>query len=103
MADSFAELLQRYFADYLPKQRDFSPHTISAYRDTFRMLLPFLSTRLRKPIDQLTLDALYPETILSFLDHLELVRQNKPRTRNHRLAAIRSFTRFALNHTAPDF
>jgi integrase/recombinase XerD len=103
MADPFPDLLQRFFADYLPKQRGFSAHTISAYRDTFRLLLPFLSTRLRKPIDQLTLEALSPETILSFLDHLEQVRQNKPRTRNHRLAAIRSFTRFALNHTALDF
>jgi len=103
MPDSFPDLLQRFFADYLPTQRGFSAHTISAYRDTFRLLLPFLSARLRKPIDQLTLEALSPETILSFLDHLEQVRENKPRTRNHRLAAIRSFTRFTLNHTAPDF
>jgi len=103
MASSFPNLLQRYFADYLPKQRSFSAHTICAYRDTFRLLLPFLSVRLRKPIDQLTLAALSPETILAFLDHLEVVRKNKARTRNHRLAAIRSFTRFALNETAPDF
>lgn len=103
MTDSFPDLLQRFFADYLPRQRSFSAHTICAYRDTFRLLLAFLSTRLRKPIDQLALAALSPEAILAFLDHLEVVRQNKARTRNHRLAAIRSFTRFALNETAPDF
>jgi len=103
MTDSFPDLLQRFFADYLPRQRSFSAHTICAYRDTFRLLLPFLSARLRQPIDQLALAALSPEAILAFLDHLEVVRQNKARTRNHRLAAIRSFTRFALNETAPDF
>jgi len=103
MNESFPELLQRFFADYLPRQRGFSAHTIRAYRDTFRMLLPFLSTRQRKPIDQLSLEALCPETILCFLDHLEQTRKNKPRTRNHRLAAIRSFTRFALNQSVPDF
>jgi len=103
MTDPLPDLLQRFFADYLPRQRNFSPHTICAYRDTFHILLPFLSTRLRKPIDRLTIEAFSPETILAFLDHLEQVRKNTVRTRNYRLAAIRSFVRFALNQTAPDF
>jgi site-specific recombinase XerD len=103
MGNPFPDLLQRFFADYLPRQRNFSPHTICAYRDTFHLLLPFLSARLRKPIDLLTIETFSPETILAFLDHLEQVRKNKARTRNYRLAAIRSFVRFALNQTAPDF
>ena len=40
--ERFAELVQTSFCDYLIKQRDLSPRTVSAYRDTFRLLLNFL-------------------------------------------------------------
>lgn len=93
-------LVQRFFTDYLTVQRNLSAHTRSGYRDTFRLLLPFLSRHHRKPIDQLTLGAMSPETILAFLTHLESVRGNTARTRNLRLAAIRTFVRFVLGQPA---
>ena len=34
-----APLLQAFFAERLARQRDASPHTIAAYRDSFRLLL----------------------------------------------------------------
>jgi integrase/recombinase XerD len=37
--EHFAELVQTFFCDYLIKQRDLSPRTVSAYRDTFRLLI----------------------------------------------------------------
>ena len=100
--NGFPDLLQRFFTEHLAAQRNLSGHTITAYRDTFRLLLTFLSTQRREPVDRISLDDLSPEVILRFLDHLERTRGNGVRTRNVRLAAIRAFARFAVAHTAPD-
>jgi len=99
-AQSFAALIQRFFAAYLPAQRNLSVHTIRAYRHTFRLLLKFLSLRTKLPIDLLSFDNFNPESILAFLDHLERERRNTPRSRNARLAAIRSFARYAVSQPA---
>lgn len=92
---SLAPLLQAFFTERLERQRRASPHTIGAYRDTFRLLLGFAQERLgRQPSDILFAD-LDASFVSDFLDHLEKERENSPRTRNARLAAIRSFFRFA--------
>ena len=87
--------LQRYFCHYLIEQRNLSPRTISAYRDTFKLLIHFLERRYRKKADALSVPDLEPSRILAFLDDLERKRGNCPRSRNARLAAIRSFIRYA--------
>jgi integrase/recombinase XerD len=92
---SLAPLLQAFFTDRLQRQRDASPHTIAAYRDAFRLLLPFEAKRLRKVPSNLLVVDIDATLIGAFLDHLESERRNSARTRNARLAAIRSFFRFA--------
>lgn len=99
----FPSLLQRFFAEHLLTQRRVSPQTIAAYRDTFRLLLRFLSGHLRCSVDQLSLTAISAENVLAFLDHLESERGNTIRTRNARLAAVRSFVRFVLAQVGPEF
>ena len=101
-ATSFPELLQRFFA-HMRSAREVSPHTTAAYRDTFRLLLPFIAKRRRISVDQITLETFVPDTILAFLDHLQRDRRNTPRTRNARLAGIHAFVRFAMDQVAPDF
>jgi hypothetical protein len=91
---SFGVLLQAFFSEHLLTHKRASAHTIAAYRDTFRLLLKFLSTtqgKIPSSIDVADLDA---PVILSFLDHLEKGRQNSVRSRNQRLAAIRSLFRY---------
>jgi integrase/recombinase XerD len=90
----FAELVQTFFCDYLVKQRDLSPRTVSAYRDTFRLLLSFLQRACGKHSDQLSLSNLTSSQLLAFLQYLEEERGNCIRTRNLRLAALRSFFRY---------
>ena len=102
-ADDFSKLVELFFVEHLSQQRNLSSHTIAAYRDTFHLLLRFLSTRLRKPIDALSLAALSPEAVLAFLDHLETERKNSVRTRNQRLAALRSFARFVISRAPTIF
>ncbi|MFQ5601460.1 MAG: tyrosine-type recombinase/integrase [Candidatus Krumholzibacteriia bacterium] len=92
---NFAVLVQRFFCEYLGNQRNVSPATICSYRDTFRLLFRFSERRLRKPPASLTLSDLDAPQILAFLDHLEQERRNCVRSRNVRLAAIRSFLQYA--------
>jgi integrase/recombinase XerD len=94
-----APTLQGYFTDRLIRERRVSPHTISAYRDTIRLLVTFIAERTGTPASRLTFDHLDAKAISAFLDHLEQDRGCTPRTRNARLAAIRSFYRYAaLQH-----
>jgi integrase/recombinase XerD len=95
------ELLQQFFCVHLTNQRNASSCTIASYRDTIRLLLQFLECRLNRPVDKLQLADLGAKHLLAFLNHVEQVRKNGPRTRNQRLAAIRSFLRY-VGRQAPD-
>jgi len=92
---SLAPCLQAFFTERLVTQRRASPHTIASYRDTFRLLLGFAAERTGKPPFKLDLDDLDAPFVGAFLDHLERDRHNSVATRNARLAAVRSFLRYA--------
>ncbi len=92
---SLAPLLEAFFIERLQRQRQASPHTIAAYRDSFRLLLGFAEKRLGKPPSHLLLTDVDASFVSAFLDHIEKDRGNTARSRNARLAAIRSFFRFA--------
>ena len=94
---SFAMLVQAYFTDYLPKQRALSPQTIASYRDAFTLFLGFAERRLGRPATTIVMADVTPELIIAFLDHLEHERHNSVRSRNIRLAALRSFLKFAAH------
>jgi site-specific recombinase XerD len=89
-----AGLLEAFFTKRLQRQRSASPHTVAAYRDTFRLLLRFAQQRLGKPPSAILLTEIDAPFVGAFLDHLEKQRGNSARTRNARLAAIHSFFRF---------
>jgi site-specific recombinase XerD len=96
---ALATTLQAFFSDRLIRQRQVSPNTLQAYRDTLRLLLVFASERHGKAPAKLEFDDLDAPLIGTFLDHLEHDRKNSVRTRNARLAAIRSLFRYAaLRH-----
>jgi integrase/recombinase XerD len=96
---ALAPTLESWFTDRLIGQRHASPNTISAYRDTWRLLLGFVQSRTGTQPSRLDIADLDAEFIGEFLNHLEQQRHNGIRTRNARLAAIRSFYRYAsLRH-----
>src|SRR5229473_21950 len=92
---SLAPLLERFFTQRLMQQRQASPHTISSYRDTFRLLLTFVQQRLHTSPSRLTFEAIDAPLVSAFLDHLEKQRGLSVRSRNLRLTAIHSFFRYA--------
>ena len=90
-----APTLQAFFTDRLVRQRQASPHTVAAYRDTLRLLVGFAAERQGVAPSELAVDDLDAPLVGAFLDHLEQDRGNAARTRNARLAAIRSLFRYA--------
>jgi site-specific recombinase XerD len=85
--------IHQFFDKYLPQIKGVSPHTIKAYRDTFKMFLPFAANYHGIKLTSLTLDHLTPDVILDFLNYLESERKNTAKTRNNRLAAIKSMAK----------
>jgi integrase/recombinase XerD len=94
---SFASLLQDFFCQWLTAQRNASPRTIASYRDTFRLLLRFVQDRSNGSLSTLTLAGLDAPIVLGFLDHLERDRRNSVRSRNARLAALKSFYHYVAS------
>jgi integrase/recombinase XerD len=68
---------------------------VASYRDCFRLLLGFLQDSIGVSPARLSIEDLNATRVVAFLDHLEVERHNSVRTRNARLAAIRSLFRYA--------
>ena len=94
----FPGLLAAFFTDRLMQQLQASPHTIASYRDTFRLLVRHARKVLKKAPTELELGDLDTDFLGAFLSHLEDQRGNDARTRNTRLAAIRSFFGYVASH-----
>lgn len=86
--------LRRFLTEYIVSERNLARNTRASYRDTFTLLLPFVSRKLRKPVERLTVRNLTSGLLLAFLAHIENDRGCSVQTRNQRLAAIRAFARF---------
>jgi site-specific recombinase XerD len=94
-APGFATLVREFFCGRLIAQQNVSTRTVASYRDTFRLLLHFFADCRGRPPTAVTLADLDAPAVLAFLDHLEQRRGNSIRTRNARLAALRSFLKYA--------
>jgi integrase/recombinase XerD len=96
---AIAATVQAFFTDWLIRQRQASPHTITAYRDVVWMLLVFAAERRKTPCHRLEFTDIDAPIVASFLNHLEHARGNSVRTPNARLTAIHSLFSFAaLRH-----
>ena len=92
---SLAPLLESFFTKRLIAQRNSSPNTIAAYRDTYKLLLHFAHRRTGKTPSKLDIEDIDAELVSAFLHYLERERGNQPRTRNARLTAIRALFQYA--------
>lgn len=88
--------IHQFFAQYLLRIKGSGEQTIKAYRDTFTLFLPFAVQHLSIKIQSLRIDHLTPDLILAFLDYLESDRKNTARTRNLRLATLKSLAKMIL-------
>ncbi len=86
--------IRRFLFEHVVAERNLARNTQASYRDTLRLLLPFLHTATQTPVDRLAIEDLSPAGVRRFLAHLEQVRGCSGATRNLRLAALHSLAKF---------
>lgn len=97
LSKSFAYCLREYLTVYLPKQRNCSRHTITATKQTWNMLLTHICFGTGRRVESVSFEDLNKQALMNFLDEHEMAKGWLPSTRNHRLACIRSFFRYAAS------
>ena len=95
---SVGQVLFAFFEDHLKVQKGLRPGSVRSYRDTIKLFLAHVATLCRRPVTRLALHDLSSERVLEFLGMIESVRRNQVRTRNQRLAALRTFYRYLAVH-----
>jgi len=90
--------LRRFLEEYMVTVRNLSSNTRKSYRDTFRLLLPFVCKSCKKTPDEILLTEIDDIRVLAFLKQLETERNVSVSTRNQRLAAIYALAKYvAMN------
>src|SRR6201998_3782033 len=98
----FSIHVSSFLTHHLAAQRNLSPNTIKAYRDVFTLFLRFCRDVRGITPEKLGVEQIDVSLVEAFLDHLETERKSSPRTRNHRLATLHAFFRYAqAEDTAP--
>ena len=88
-----APCIRQFFDQYLLHIKGVSQHTVQAYRDVFRLFLPFAAKFYNIKIRSLRIEHLSLELIIAFLEDLQRERKNLAKTRNQRLAALKTFAK----------
>ena len=97
----FSKSLTDFLSKYLPAERGMSYNTISSYKMTFILFIEFMNTQKNVNVQKLSLSNCSRESIVQFLDWLQLTRKSSDSTRNVRLAALHSFFKF-MQYREPD-
>ena len=98
MSGTLGQVVFAFFEDHLKIQKGLRPGSIRSYRDTLKLFLVHIATLCRRPVTRLALSDLAFDRVLDFLRTIEEKRGNQPRTRNQRLAALRTFYRYLAVH-----
>ena len=91
---AIAPTIQAFFTDYLAAQRQLSPNTVRAYRDTWKLLLTYISDNTSTPVCRIRIEQVDHDQVTGFLAWLETSRGNSISTRNARLAAIHAWATY---------
>jgi len=91
--------IRRFLLEHLVRERNLSRNTQRSYRDTLALLMPFISIKARKTVDQISATDLSADRVRLFLADLEETRGCSIATRNQRLTAIHALARFVGLHS----
>lgn len=94
MNKDFSYYLSKFLQDYLIVERNVSNNTINSYRQTFKQLIEYLINIKEFKLVNINFKTVTLEVIIDFLNYLESEKSNSIKTRNQRLAAIKSFYQF---------
>ena len=68
--------IHQFFDKYLPHIKGVSPNSIKAYRDTFKLFLPFAANHYGINVGSLSLKHLTPEVIITFISPSRIRTEN---------------------------
>lgn len=98
-APNLGGFIHSFFDDYLKVQKGIRPASVKSYRDAVRLFLCFVATTCRRRLSRLSVSDLTSDRVLDFLHHIEADRENGVATRNHRLAALRTFFEYLASRS----
>lgn len=90
----FYRKIRDYLNVYLPNQRGASPNTIKAYREALNAFIDHIVSP-ENPLKQISFSCISRDAVEGFLDWLEQDKGYSISSRNQRLAAIKSFMKYA--------
>lgn len=100
-APTLGDLLYSFFEDHLKCQKGLRLTSIRSYRDSMSLFLRSVAKQTGRKLSVLTITDLTCERVIAFLNELEKERHNHIRTRNQRLAALRTFFEYVV-HRMPE-
>jgi integrase/recombinase XerD len=89
--DSFYKHVRGFLTVFLPKNKCYSKNTVKAYRDTINLFRKFLLDEKAIAFTNINFDRINHDLIYEFLTWLQSTRGCEATTKNHRLAALKSF------------
>ena len=92
---SLFESIRDFLDNYLPVVRNCSANTVRAYRKSISMFMDFLACSRPSGLRGLTFSDINANSVKEFLVHLERDRHSNAKTRNLRLASLKSFLSFS--------
>jgi len=98
---TLGELLHSFFENHLKCQKGLRLTSVRSYRDGMSLFLQSVAKQSGRKLSALTITDLTCERVLAFLNELEAERHNHIRTRNQRLAALRTFFEYVV-HRMPE-
>lgn len=94
MENDFFKYVRGFLTVYLPKNKCYSSHTVKAYRDTLNLFRKFLLNEKGIAFTGITFDQINHQVIYEFLSWLQNTHHCGVATKNHRLAALKSFLHY---------
>ena len=85
--------LHRFFGYYLTRIKGVSPNTVQVHKKSFQFFLPFAAEYRSCTMATLQVEHISTELVVDFLVDLENKRKNTVRTRNLRLASLKSLAK----------
>jgi integrase/recombinase XerD len=92
--DSFFKQVRGFLTVYLPKNKCCSPNTVKAYRDTLNLFRHFLQEKKGIAFTRIRFDLITHDVVYDFLTWLQDTWGCHAATKNHRLAALKSFLHY---------
>lgn len=94
----FIDMLENFMGEYITSTLGLSPNTETSYRCSFNLFIQYMFDVKGIPSAKISFERIDASVIISFLDWLESDRKCSVCTRNYRLAALKSFAKYASNN-----